>query len=264
MNATFLFLGTGSSTGVPVIGCSCSVCLSASPFNKRLRASGLIRVGKKQFIIDVGPDFRCQALQWGITRLDAVILTHTHFDHIGGIDDLRALSFFQKEKIPCLLSRETLEELKVRYHYLMQMKEEEEERVIPYAQLDFKIIQSDFGKVEWQGHSWKYVSYFQIGMKVTGYLLGDFAYISDIREYSSAVIDALRGTKTLILGALRYTPSKGHFSIEEAIIFAKEVGAERTYLTHIGHELDHEKVQKRLPSGIFLSYDGLELEFKIG
>jgi phosphoribosyl 1,2-cyclic phosphate phosphodiesterase len=262
MKATFLFLGTGSSTGVPVIGCTCAVCTSASSFNKRLRASGLIRVGGKQFLIDAGPDFRTQALRWGISHLDAVILTHTHFDHIGGIDDLRALSFFQKEKIPCLLSKDTLDELKLRYHYLMQ-PQVPEENAIPYTQLDFKVMQSDFGQIEMQGYTWKYVSYYQLGMKVTGYLVGDLAYISDIREYSKQVVDSLQGVHTLILGALRYTPSKGHFSIDEAIVFAEEVGAAQTYLTHIGHELDHEEASKRLPEGIFMSYDGLEIDFQM-
>jgi phosphoribosyl 1,2-cyclic phosphate phosphodiesterase len=125
------------------------------------------------------------------------------------------------------------------------------------------VIAENFGRASFQGFDWKYVSYFQLGMKVTGYSIGDLAYISDIREYSEEVTRSLQGIKTLILGALRYTPSKGHFSIDEALLFAREVGAKETYLTHIGHEIDHEKVAYSLPSDVQLAYDGLEISFEI-
>ena len=260
MQGTFIFLGTGGSKGVPLIGCRCLICLSASPFNKRWRASGLIRLEQKTFLIDVGPDFRTQALHFGISKLDGVVLTHTHFDHIAGLDDLRALCFWQKDKIPCLVSQDTLNELKVRYHYLMQPHEG---CGIPYARLSFQVVAEDFGRALFQGQEWRHVSYFQSGMKVTGYVVGDLAYISDIREYSEEVTRSLSGVKTLILGALRYAPSKGHFTIEEAIAFARRVGAEQTYLTHIGHELDHEETNQKLPPDIRLGYDGLEIFFEV-
>jgi phosphoribosyl 1,2-cyclic phosphate phosphodiesterase len=260
-HAKFIFLGTGGSTGVPVIGCDCAVCSSSSAFNKRWRASGLIRFKDWNFIIDVGPDFRSQALNFGISRLNGVILTHSHFDHIAGIEDLRSFSFFQKGKIPCLLSKDTLEEVKQRYHYMMTSQEDYGS--ILHAQLDFKLIESDHGEIDFQGLKVRYVSYFQSGMKVNGYILGNLAYISDIREYSEEVTRSLRGIEILILGALRYTTSRGHFTVDEAIAFAREVGAKRTYLTHIGHELDHEMTNEKLPSDIRLAYDGLEIDFQI-
>jgi phosphoribosyl 1,2-cyclic phosphate phosphodiesterase len=146
----------------------------------------------------------------------------------------------------------------VRYHYLIDHVNEEG---IYYAQLDFKILKNDFGSVDFAGLKWNYVTYTQSGMKVNGYILGDLAYVSDIREYSEEVIKGLKGVKTLILGALRYEISKGHFNIDEAIAFAREVGAEKTYLTHFGHELSHEETSKKLPSNVKLAYDGLELTF---
>lgn len=256
--AKFIFLGTGGSTGVPLVACPCAVCQSTSPYNKRLRVSGLIKVDGKNFVIDVGPDFRTQMLRAHVNKLDGVILTHSHFDHIAGIDDLRGFIFTQKKPIPCLLSQDTLDEVKIRYHYLMPSQQTEG---VTYTQLDFQIMDDDFGSKEFCGLKWHYVSYFQTGMKVNGYILGNLAYVSDIREYSDEVSHALRGVDTLILGALRYTPSPGHFNIEEAIAFAREVGAKKTYLTHIGHELDHEETNKQLPPDVRLAYDGLEIEF---
>lgn len=253
-----LFLGTGGSVGVPMIGCTCSVCTSSSPFNKRLRPSALLELGKKRLLIDVGPDFRSQALRYGVTRLDGVLLTHSHFDHIAGIDDLRVFYFLQKKALPCLVSKETFQELKIRYHYLMRPLEKGKTIC---AQLDFQFLENDFGSIEFCSEHLEYVSYFQAGMKVTGYKIGDLAYISDIREYDTKVIDAISGVKTLILSALRYTSSDVHFNIDEAIDFARRVKAERTFLTHISHELDYELTNQKLPEDIRLSFDGLELEF---
>ena len=260
MKAKYTFLGTGGSTGIPLIGCPCEVCNSTSPYNKRWRASGLIQADGKNIVIDAGPDFRAQALRWKIFKLDGLILTHTHFDHIAGLDDLRAYSFFTKGLIPCLLSQDTLDELKVRYHYLMEPKQDEG---VFFTQLEFQVIPENFGKAPFCGFDCKYVSYFQSGMKVNGYILGNLAYISDIREYSEEVSHALQGIDILILGALRYTPSRGHFTIDEAIAFSKSVGAKKTYLTHIGHELDHEQTNRQLPKDIQLAYDGLEIEFQL-
>lgn len=254
----FLFLGTGGSTGVPMIACSCAVCLSSSPFNKRWRASALIQTETKTFLIDAGPDLRAQVLQFGIQAIDGVILTHSHFDHIGGIEDLRPFSFRHKNSLPCLLSKETWEELKLRFHYLLSAHEGEG---VPFSKLSFQIIEQDFGELSFLNTSWKYISYFQKEMKVTGYIMGSMAYVSDIREYSPQVTASLKGIRYLVLGALRFTPSEGHFNIDEAIAFAREVGAEKTWLTHIGHELDHETANGYLPADIRLAYDGLEIEW---
>lgn len=265
MKNQFLFLGSGGSTGVPVIGCMCSVCRSKNPKDRRLRPSGLLKVQGKSFLIDAGPDFREQALKYEIRELEGILLTHSHFDHIGGLDDLRALNFLQKHKIPCLLSIETFDELKLRYHYLMRERKEGETIC---ADLDFHLLDKDFGDVEFEGLVWDFVSFYQGEMKVTGYRLKDFAYISDIREFTEELYDALAGVKTLIVSAAKpneYLAARGvskrHLSIEEAVEFAERIGASRTWITHIGHEIDHDVVSRELPSGIALAYDGLLLEF---
>ena len=125
MRGSFLFLGSGASLGVPVIGCSCSICQSHSPYNHRLRPSGLITIDNKTFLIDAGPDLRTQALKYHLKHLDGLLLTHTHFDHVAGLDDLRPYSFFEKKALPCLLSKESFDQLKICYHYLMHPLEGE-------------------------------------------------------------------------------------------------------------------------------------------
>ncbi|HEY2810342.1 MAG TPA: MBL fold metallo-hydrolase [Rhabdochlamydiaceae bacterium] len=259
MNARFLFLGTGASGGVPLIGCHCSVCTSNSLLNKRLRSAGLITVGEKKYLIDVGPDFRQQALKHRIERLDGVLITHAHADHIAGIDDLRAYYFLEKKKLPCLLSQETFDEIQQRFLYLFLSIEG---KSTP-AQLDFYLLENDFGQMLFEGLSLSYLSYFQQQMKVTGFRVGNFAYVSDIRTYSDAVFHGLRGVEILVLSALRLHPTDMHFSIEEAIAFSRKAGAKITYFTHIAHDLDHESAYALLPMDFHLSHDGLEIEIVI-
>lgn len=256
MQATLLFLGTGGSAGIPIITCDCSVCMSTSQFNKRMRPSALFKIGKKQFVIDVGPDFRDQFLRYGLKSLDGAFLTHTHYDHVGGLDELRVFFFKHKLRIPILASIETYEELRSRFHYLFKTRQSDGSL---QAQFDFQILEDDFGVVNFQGLKVCYVSYAQAGMKVTGFKIGSMAYISDIRDYREEVVDQLQGTELLIVSALRYTSSEVHFSIEEAVDFSRRVGARRTFLTHIAHDLEHDKTNQKLPKDIRLAHDGLEV-----
>jgi phosphoribosyl 1,2-cyclic phosphate phosphodiesterase len=256
MDARFRFLGTGASGGVPLIGCTCAVCRSSSPFNKRLRSAGLFTIDGSRYLIDAGPDFRQMALKYRIDHLQGVMLTHTHSDHIAGIDDLRAYYFLEHKKLPCLLSQETFDQIKTRFPYLM---ESSKGKSTP-AQLDFHILPSDFGQIDFEGLRVEYMSYFQLEMKVTGFRVGSFAYVSDIRTFSEEIFDRLEGVEILVLSALRHESTAMHFSIEEAIEFSRRVGAKTTYFTHIAHDLDHETAQKTLPKGFHLSYDGLEIE----
>lgn len=260
MKGTFQFLGTGGSAGVPVIGCTCSVCLSLSPFNRRLRPSGLLKVDGKTLLIDVGPDFRTQALTYHINHLDGLILTHTHYDHIAGIDELRVYYIQSQKALPCLLSEESFDDLKKRYYYLFQPIGK-----VPTlsAQLDIHLLPEDEGEKEFLGLNIGYVSYVQGGCKVNGFRFGDFAYISDIREFNPSIFDKLQGLNTLVLSSLREERSILHFSIPEAIEFAEKVGAKQTWITHISHGLDHETTNRKLPKSIQLGYDGLELEFTL-
>ncbi len=260
MQAKFLFLGTGGSAGIPMIGCGCDVCRSLLPQNKRHRAAGLLKVGAKSFLIDVGPEFRIQALNFHIDCLSAVLLTHAHADHIGGVDDLRAYYFLHKKRLPCILSKETFDEVQLRYHYLLKPLTSGNS---VSAQIDFQVLPGDFGEFEASGVRFKYVSYFQLGMKVTGFLCGHFAYVSDIRHYSHELVEALQGVDVLVLSALRHRPTQMHFSVDEAIAFARRVGAKKTYLTHLSHELEHAATAALLPSDVLLSYDGLEIPIEI-
>lgn len=257
MRGSLLFLGTGASAGVPLIGCNCSVCISSSAFNKRLRPSALLRLGEKQILIDAGPDFRQQALRFGIQRLDGVILTHTHFDHTGGLDELRVFYLIDHQPLPCLISYDTLEEIKIRRPYFFEKKQENRSLS---AQLDFICLLEKFGEVRFLDIPFHIVSYSQGGVEVIGFRVGNLAFISDIKNYSQKVIDEIRGVDILIVSALQEPFSPVHFNIEEAIDFSCQVGAARTWLTHISHGIDHAAISEKLPSNVFLAYDGLLID----
>lgn len=254
MHAKFLFLGSGGSLGVPVVSCTCRVCRSLSPLDKRLRPSGLLTLGEKRFLIDVGPDFREQALRYNIADLDGVLITHTHNDHIAGLDELRVFYFMHKKRLALLSSKESFEDIQRRFFYLFKKGEYQR------ADLDFKVLDEDFGSVEFEGEKFETITYFQSSTKVTGYRWGNFAYISDIHKYDDKVIEALKGVEILVLSALRFTTSEVHFSIPQAIEFSQKVGAIRTFFTHIAHDIEHEETSSKLPAGFSLGHDGLEID----
>lgn len=260
MQCKIIFLGTGSSVGIPVIGCDCPVCHSENPKNYRLRTSALLEIGDKRLLIDAGPDYREQALRQRIDRLDGVIFTHSHFDHIAGIDELRIYTFRQGKKVPCLVSLETFDELKERYHYLIEPKRE---RKSICAQLDFQLLDDDFGKCSFLDLEFTYVTYEQVGMKVTGIKIGNLAYLTDIKHYSQEVIDQMKGVDTLVISALKEEDSLAHLSVKQACDFANTLGVRQAFLIHMNHDVDHEKVNTRLPDGIELAYDGLEVPFTV-
>lgn len=260
MKGQFLFLGTGGSMGVPVIGCHCGVCTSRSPYNKRLRPSGLVTIGQKKFLIDAGPDFRTQALQYNIFSLDAVLMTHAHHDHTAGIDDLRAYLPVNHRPLPLLLSQETYEDLKVRFAYIFAPSRPSLSLV---SQFDTHLLERDEGKMDFLGVPLRYLTYRQAHMGVNGFLFGDFAYLSDIKEYSPAIFEQLQGIRVLVISALRFSTSALHFTVDEAIDFANRVGAEKVWLTHVAHDLEHEQANAYLPHHIRMAYDGLEIPFEI-
>ena len=255
----FVFLGTGGSLGVPIIGCECAVCSSTDPCNKRLRPSGVLFVENKTIVIDAGPDFRQQFLRFGLTSLDALLLTHTHYDHIGGLDDLRIFYLLKRHRPICVVSEETYRELKFRYHYLFKRSASGDEEHAVH--IDFKLLKGDFGVFDLFGIPLHYISYSQAGMKVNGFRVGSFAYVSDIRDYSDEIFTHLKGVKTLVVSALRAVPTEVHFSLDEAASFAKKVGAKQTFITHITHDLEHRATNASLPKEVQLAYDGLEITF---
>lgn len=257
--AEFLFLGTGASSGVPMIGCRCAVCTSSDIHNKRLRPSALITCKNKKLLIDSGPDFRFQALNYKIDHLDGMLLTHSHFDHIAGLDELRIYYLRTKNALPVLLSKATFEDVKRRYYYLFQDKNRS---VSLTAQLEFHVLEKMRGSTQFLGLKIDYMQYEQAKMPVTGFRLGSLAYLSDIREYPETVFADLAGVKTLILSMLKKEVSPMHFNIQEGIEFARKAGAKKTYFTHMGHELDYAATNAELPYGFQLGYDGLKLEFE--
>lgn len=246
--------------GVPVIGCSCEVCTSANPHNRRLRSSALCTIDNQKILIDCGPDFRQQALLHRVDYIDGLILTHAHNDHTAGVDELRIFCLRTGKPIPCLLSSDTAKDLKSRFNYMFEEKE-------PYAGLvsrfGMQFFERQRGEAVFQGIRIGYSSYHQLGMRVEGLRFGDLAYISDIKEYPETIFEDLKGIKTLVLSALRFQPTKMHFSVDEAIAFAKQVGAERTWLMHVSHELDHNLGNSYLPDSIKIAYDGLQIEFEV-
>lgn len=254
----FLLLGTGASTGIPVIGCRCAVCTSGK---ERLRPSALVDISGKRLVIDVGPDFRLQALKYGITALDGVLLTHSHFDHVAGLDELRVYHFNGGVKrMPLLLSQETFEAIRQRCYYFM---EEQKDGSILSTRFQFHTLNRPVGSVTFETVHLEFFTVSQKEMKVLGFRFGNLAYISDIHDYEERIFESLSGVKTLIIDALKEEKSIGHLSLSEAIGFAQKCGAERVYFTHIAHEMNPMTVSRKLPSHMQLAYDGLELEFEL-
>lgn len=246
--------------GIPVIGCPCAVCRSDSPCNQRLRPSGLLIIENKKFLIDCGPDFRLQALRYHIDHLDGVLITHSHHDHIAGIDELRVYFMHSRQALPCLLSSSTLLDLKSRYPYIFDVQNVKS-KLTP--RLEPHLLKQEFGEQAFQGIPIKYATYEQTGMKVNGFRIGNLAYFSDLKNYTEEVFTCLQGVETLIISALRFDSAYAHLSVDEAIAFSKKAGAHHTWITHIAHELEHEKANEYLPANVRMAYDGLEIDLDI-
>lgn len=253
-------LGTGSSMGIPVVGCDCEVCRSNDPKNTRNRCSALVRYQGKNILIDCGPDFHQQALHQNLKDLHGVIFTHAHFDHIAGLDELRLFNFRSKKALPALASRYTFEELRKRFSYLFEERKKEGNFT---AQFDFTILTEDSGQESFQGLPLSYVTYRQGTTQVSGFRFGDFAYISDIKFYSDSIFRELSGVKTLVVSALRERTSHVHLTIDEAVEFAAKTKAKQTYFIHMDHEVEHNATNAKLPTGVELAYDGLQVPFEV-
>ena len=256
----FLFLGTGSSSGVPVIGCSCSVCTSQNSKNNRLRSSGLLTIGHKRLLVDVGPDFRQQALSYGITSLDALFLTHTHFDHVGGLEELRAFTLKSSRKLPCYLSEESFESVQKLFYYHFHEKDEVSNR---RAEFEYHLLKGLHGSFSCLGESFEYFHYIQGNMPVLGFRVGSFAYVTDLKDYSKKMIEHLKGVDILVTSALRFEHSKVQMNVDEAVAFIQAVNAKKSYLMHMSHELEYEKLKALLPGTIEPAYDGLKISFPL-
>jgi len=246
------FLGTGTSIGIPVIGCSCPVCVSTDRKNKRWRPSVLLSLNEKHILIDTATDFRMQALIYGVHRINAVLYTHWHADHVFGLDDIRIFNAYQKASIPCFGNRETIRHLRNIYSYAF----EETQAGGGKPKIDLKIIEEKFSLF---GQDVEPVEVYHGKLRILAYRFDNMAYVTDCSEIPAASMEHLKGLKVLILGALRFTPHPTHFSLEEALRVVDILSPERVYLTHLSHAFDHEKTNQDLPSHISLAYDGLRL-----
>ena len=248
------FLGTGTSQGVPIIACECEVCSSTDAKDKRLRSSVLVETEKTSFIIDTGPDFRYQMLREGIKKLDAVVFTHEHKDHIAGFDDIRGFNW--KTKMPMEVYATTNVEvaLKRDFHYAFA-----EKRYPGVPSLNLHIIENKPFKVG--DLEILPIEVLHYKLPVFGYRIGDFSYVTDVNFISDEEKQKLRGSKVLVLSALRQSDHISHYSLEQAIEVAKEIGAEQTYFTHMSHQMGlHAEVDSQLPEGMNLAYDRLAVE----
>lgn len=249
------FIGTGTSQGVPVIGCQCHICTSTDKKDNRLRTSVYIETDDVRFVIDTGPDFRYQMLRSRIHQLDAVVFTHSHKDHIAGLDDIRAYNYFQQKAIDVYATNETQEALRREYRYIF---ENAHYPGVPQITLHTISEQATFriGNVEITPIK---VQHYE--MDVLGFRIGDFTYITDANYISPEEMTKILGSKVLVLNALRHQEHVSHFTLSQAIAVAQQANPEQTYLTHISHQLGlHEEVSNTLPPGIFLAYDELTLE----
>ncbi|MEM8996188.1 MAG: MBL fold metallo-hydrolase [Acidobacteriota bacterium] len=244
-------LGCGTSTGVPVIGCACDVCRSDEPKNKRLRSGLALRFGERTVLVDTSPDLRQQCLRYGIERVDAVLYTHAHADHILGLDDLRPFNFRQREPVACFGSRQTLEHLRRTFSYAFDGVPSEGGGK---PRLETAAVEGAFDVF---GLEVEALTVLHGSLEVTAYRVGPFAYVTDCHYIPEATFEGLQGVQFLILDALRYTPHPTHFSVAEAIDAADRIGATQTYLTHMNHDIDYNAPAVELPPGVELAYDGL-------
>ena len=253
------FLGTGTSQGVPVIGCRCEVCQSADPRDKRLRTSAMVEVGDARMVIDAGPDFREQMLREGIDRLDALLLTHQHKDHTAGIDDVRAFNFVDFPTIRTMhifANEPTIATLRKDFDYAFA---EDKYRGVPVIELHTIDEQQPFmvGRVEITpivgAHSARFRS--------VGYRIGKMAYITDFSGIEPEEEAKLKGVELLVVNALRWRKHDSHFSVDEALALIGRIAPRRAYLTHMSHEIGmHSAAAVKLPEGVEFAYDGLSVE----
>lgn len=255
MKTKVTFLGTGTSQGVPLIACKCKVCISEDPLNKRLRSSVKVESNGKVIVIDSGPDFRQQMLRSQTVDLDALVFTHEHKDHIAGMDDIRAFNYIHKKPIEVYATEQVQLALRREYHYIFT---DFKYPGIPEINLntiskDQEFFVGDVKIIPIEALHYK--------LPVLGFRVNDFTYITDAKAITDIEKEKIKGSKVLVLNALRKEKHISHFTLEEAIQLVQELEIPKAYFTHISHQLGlHHEVEETLPSGIHLGYDGLEIE----
>ncbi|MBC8047482.1 MAG: MBL fold metallo-hydrolase, partial [Fimbriimonadaceae bacterium] len=237
-------LGSGTSGGVPMIGCDCNVCNSSDPKDKRLRCSVLIEINNQTFVVDAGPDFRQQMLRKNVKKLDAILLTHQHKDHTAGLDDIRAYNYFQQKPMDIYLTAETEHAVRKEYHYVFEEKVYPgipEMKLFRFENNPFNIGEVKFIPVEVK----------HLNMKVYGFRINNFTYITDANFISDIEKEKIKGSEVLVLNALRKTKHISHFNLQEALEVIEEIKPGKTYLTHLSHQMGkHTDVEKELPENV--------------
>lgn len=253
-NMGITFLGTGTSQGVPVIGCECGVCRSKDARDSRLRTSILVQIGGKTVVVDTGPDFRQQMLREGVKELEAIVFTHEHKDHVAGLDDIRAYNYWQKRPMDIFANKDVESAIKRDFHYAF---DESIRGGVPNMNIR-NIHREEF---ELCGEVWTPLPVMHADMEVLGFRIGDFAYITDVNYIPPETYAKLKGIKVLIISALRKFEHPSHFSLPEVLEVIEKISPQTTYLTHMSHQIGlHKELEKELPDGIHPAFDGLQIE----
>ena len=249
------FLGTGTSQGIPVIGCKCPVCLSSDSRDKRLRTSAFIEYEGLRIIIDAGPDFRQQLLANNISEIDGIILTHSHKDHTGGLDDIRAFNYNLQKDVPVYCEQRVLESLEKQYYYAF-----EDHKYPGVPMFDIRLIDEKPFKIN--GIEIIPVRALHYRMPVLGYRFGDLGYLTDASAISDESVELFKGIKVFVISTIRREPHISHFTLDQALQVASRTGASQVYLTHISHQLEpYAQLSKNLSEGVLPAYDGLQVSF---
>ncbi|MHC4887500.1 MAG: MBL fold metallo-hydrolase [Planctomycetota bacterium] len=251
---TLTFLGTGTSVGVPMLGCDCETCLSDDPRDTRYRTSSLISDGDTRVVIDTGPEFRLQALRAGLTRLDAVFLTHEHADHVAGLDDIRAFTMRTRESIPVYANELACNAIRRRFNYIWLPK-------IEGTNLPLMDLRELSAPVQVGNLTFEPLNVFHGSTPILAYRFGHVGYVTDVSSIPDEAKARLHGLDVLVLEALRIRPHPTHLTLQMALSLIEELSPRRAYLVHMCHSVKHERDSKELPSGVEFAYDGLEIEF---
>jgi len=248
------FLGTGTSHGIPMIGCDCEVCTSTNPKNHRTRSSVIVEVNEKNLLIDTTPEFRIQILRENIRRIDSVLFTHAHADHIFGLDDIRRFNDLSGTSIYCYGNEETLKTIRRAFDYVFVPTQ------IGGGKPSLELVPVD-GPFETEGVEIIPIPIMHGRLKILGYRIGDFAYITDCSSLPDSSADLLLNLDTLVLGVLRPQPHETHFSVSEGLAVVEKLQPNRTFFTHISHRLEYRHTNDVLPPNVQLAYDGLQISF---
>ena len=249
------FLGTGTSQGVPVIACHCEVCMSGDQRDHRLRTSALLQIGNTNILFDIGPDFRQQMLRHKVDHLDAILITHAHRDHVGGLDDIRSFNYVQHSKMDIYLNAEARHSIECDYHYIF---EPHQFPGLPEANLHTV----DGDPFEAANTTVQPIHAMHKDLPILGYRVGPLAYITDANYIAPEELSKLTGVKVLVINALRKTKHFSHYCLPEALEVIRQVAPEQAYLTHICHEMGfHAAVEPTLPDNVHLAYDNLQIIF---